>query len=126
VISLQQRYELLFKAPFLVVFWLPVDLGHYGLPLGLAKTERAVALLPCKGRMLLIHPTRTVSLQIAHGLGQLHRWWQVQENMNVVCGTTRRDQGNVFGAGNSGEVSPQRFGLADKGSTLLGAEDAVH
>lgn len=74
-----------------MVFLLVLDVIGDGIHMGIADTEHAITILPCKWMertILLINPFRAIRLYGTYNVRWCHRLILDVEYVNMVCGTS--------------------------------------
>lgn len=123
----EQREKFRFEGHFSVVCFLRLNVSNYGGDVGLAHTERGVALLPGEFFELFMGPAGGIRFDCANGLcyGQNRR--NPNEQVNVIVHATNRVDEQTVVLANSCGVGPQaglEF-LGKKFATVFGAEHEV-
>jgi hypothetical protein len=121
----QQGHEFLLERPLPMMLGLLRDVMGDNLFVRLAYTERAESFLPCEFRPALVLPVRAASLEVLHDLGQRHRRRNCNQQVNVVCRASCRQQGDSLRVRNAGQVLTHLADVRDQIKTALRAEDAV-
>ena len=89
-------------------------------------SESTKPFLPCELRSTLVHPARAVAFQVLHHFRQRNRRRLRDQQVNMVSGPSRRQQCNVLGVSDAGEVLAHLRDIRNEIETALRAENAMH
>src|SRR5512147_1771030 len=92
-----------------MVLFLPVDIGDGVFQLRYSDREDSVTPLPfaaCAAGMI-IDPFGRPGLDQLDCLGHRNRWWDMERNMNVICGSADPQRAHAVFACYAADIVPQ-------------------
>ena len=91
-----------------------------------ANANPRISILPREPNAYLAHVPRRIRFYVAHDIGQIAVGRQRQQNMNVVNGSTDRQNIKLAIARDAANICPQGFGVSDELCARLCAEYAMN
>ncbi len=102
---LQDREHLVLKTSGCVMTRLTLDVPHHCTFMGRADTKGRVPFLPGKASVLPVQPSGCIAFHVLNRFCQGHSSRKCNQQMNMIAGSARKNQGDVFFSRHTTEVS---------------------